>query len=260
MQTAETTAEAVTSAVPDIILSILFAVLIVAIGFICDRLVVRIFRKVFEHDGIPVIGAKLTSNLLRGFIWVVVVCVILQSIFKIDVNALIAALGVGGIALSLGLQDTISNLFGGVSVSAQRLIDVGDYIEVGGYSGFVEDFKWRHTVIRDDSDNTITIPNSVMNSSAIKVAPDYRYVEVPFFVRYEKAEDETLSSIAEKIYEPVRDAVAEATTLDKDPVVKFVASDAFGYSGVIYMCVDKKCLPSTVQNAALRALSELDLV
>ena len=59
--------------------------------------------------------------------------------FRVDVSAAITALGIGGIAISLGFQDTLSNLIGGLQVSLLRIIKPGDNIEVGSSTGVVKD-------------------------------------------------------------------------------------------------------------------------
>ena len=64
-------------------------------------------------------------------------------------TAVVAALGVGGIALSLGLQDTLSNLIGGVLITFMRIVTPGDNIQVGAHKGVVQDINWRQTRIKN---------------------------------------------------------------------------------------------------------------
>ncbi len=79
---------------------------------------------------------------------------------------LIAGLGIGGIAVALALQPTLSNLFAGVFMVSEGKLNVGDFIELdGGPSGFVVGVSWRSTKIGGRFNNLIVIPNSTMMDS-----------------------------------------------------------------------------------------------
>jgi small-conductance mechanosensitive channel len=83
----------------------------------------------------------------------------LQSI-GVSITPLLGALGVGGLAVALALQDTLANLFAGVHVLASKTIEPGDYIRLSsGQEGYVVDINWRNTSIRTLSDNIEVIPN-----------------------------------------------------------------------------------------------------
>ena len=96
------------------------------------RAVTKVLRRVLSHDNSPLPSSSIFVNIARIAVWAVGVSVVLSSCFGIDVSAAITALGIGGIAISLGFQDTLSNLIGGVQVSITGLVEPGDYIEVGG--------------------------------------------------------------------------------------------------------------------------------
>ena len=92
------------------------------------------------------------------------------------------ALGIGGIALSLGLQDTLSNLIGGLSVSLGRVVEPGQYIEVLSQSGRVTDINWRHTTIVDAGGSTHLIPNSIINKNSLVDIGDSVDARIPFLL------------------------------------------------------------------------------
>ena len=98
--------------------------------------------------------------------WITGVCIMLSTCFRVDVSAAITALGIGGIAISLGFQDTLSNLIGGLQVSLLRIIKPGDNIEVGSSTGVVKDITWRHTTIRNGAGEEVLIPNSIISKTA----------------------------------------------------------------------------------------------
>jgi small-conductance mechanosensitive channel len=86
---------------------------------------------------------------------------ILLSILGISITPILTALGVGGLAVALALQDTLANLFAGFYVSIARNVRVGDYVKLdGGAEGYVTDITWRSTTIRALANNLIIVPNS----------------------------------------------------------------------------------------------------
>ena len=93
---------------------------------------------------------------------------LLQQVFEVDIKAILAALGVGGLAVALALQDTLSNLFAGFYVSVARQIRIGDFIKVdAGQSGYVRDIGWRSTTLEEGAGNLIFIPNSKLSQSIV---------------------------------------------------------------------------------------------
>jgi len=78
----------------------------------------------------------------------------------ISIAPLLTALGVGGLAIALALQDTLSNLFAGFYLTVARQVRVGDYIQLeSGQEGYVEDIGWRATKLRMLPNNMVLVPN-----------------------------------------------------------------------------------------------------
>ncbi len=131
-----------------------------------------------DDNSIP--QSSIFVNIARGIIWGIGICLVLDSCFNVNMSALIAALGVGGIALSLGFQDTLSNLIGGVQISFMRIVKPGDNIQVGNNKGVVQDVTWRHATIKNRNGETVIIPNSVISKNAVVHLPPPERVSVPF--------------------------------------------------------------------------------
>jgi small-conductance mechanosensitive channel len=111
--------------------------------------------------------ASLLSNAVKVIILVIGIVFILQGM-GISITPLIGALGIGGLATALALQDTLSNLFSGVQIIASRQVRPGDYVMLdSGETGYVTDVKWRNTTIKDFTDNLIIIPNSKLAGAII---------------------------------------------------------------------------------------------
>jgi small-conductance mechanosensitive channel len=110
---------------------------------------------------------KLMSHVVAVFIYLIAFLVILSH-YDIEITPLIAAYGLGGLAVALALQNTLSNLFAGLHIISDRPINFGDYIEIeGGISGFVEDIGWRSTRVRTLPNTLVIIPNSKLAESVI---------------------------------------------------------------------------------------------
>ena len=83
------------------------------------------------------------------------------NILGIPISPLIAGLGLGGVAVALAIQPTLSNLFAGTYVMTEGVVSPGDYIEMeGGIAGYVLEVGWRSTRLRTWSNNLVVVPNA----------------------------------------------------------------------------------------------------
>jgi small-conductance mechanosensitive channel len=86
----------------------------------------------------------------------------------IHITPIIAGLGIGGLAIALALQPTLTNFFAGTQIVSDRVVRIGDYIEMdNGTKGFIADIGWRSTRIRTVYNNMVIIPNSRLAESII---------------------------------------------------------------------------------------------
>ncbi|MBP8303470.1 MAG: mechanosensitive ion channel family protein [Phycisphaerae bacterium] len=130
---------------------------------------------------------SLTQYVARIVILTLGVLVILHKL-GIPIAPMLATLGVGGLAVALALQDTLSNLFAGFHIIVARQIRVGDFIRLeSGEEGVVTDIHWRTTQVRMPPNNIVLIPNDRL-AKAIVVnyyLPDKEMgVVVPMGVHY----------------------------------------------------------------------------
>lgn len=92
---------------------------------------------------------------------------LLQS-FGVAISPLLTAMGVGGLAAALALQDTLANLFSGINILVAKQIKIGDFVKLStGEEGHIVDMSWRNTTIRTSSENMVVIPNQKFASSTI---------------------------------------------------------------------------------------------
>jgi len=131
----------------------------------------RLAGNLVRHYGSRLPGAMpvttLTQNLAQLFIVTVGVLILLRH-FGVSITPILTALGVGGLAVALALQDTLSNLFAGLYVSVAGQVRLGDYIKLNtGEEGYVTDISWRSTTIRALSNNMIIIPNAKLAQAIV---------------------------------------------------------------------------------------------
>jgi len=110
-------------------------------------------------------------SLVRRFvevsIFVSVALILLRSI-GFDVSALLAGVGIGTLALGLGAQKTFENMFGGMSVLFDKVIQIGDTCKVNNLTGVVEDIGLRSTRLRTPERTLLSIPNGIMASATVE--------------------------------------------------------------------------------------------
>ena len=112
-------------------------------------------------------SASLFVNITRILIFSIGVLIILQSV-GVSITPLITALGIGGLAVALALQPTLSNLFAGIQIIISKQVEVGDYVQLdSGQKGYVTDISWRNTKIRELPNNIVVVPNSKLADSIV---------------------------------------------------------------------------------------------
>ncbi|MBA5220263.1 MULTISPECIES: mechanosensitive ion channel family protein [Streptomyces] len=104
-------------------------------------------------------SATIFVNITRVVVLAIGFLVMLQTL-GVSIAPLLTALGVGGLAVALALQDTLANLFAGIHILASKTVQPGDYIKLSsGEEGYVVDINWRQTTVRQLSNNLVVIPN-----------------------------------------------------------------------------------------------------
>ena len=112
---------------------------------------------------------RFLQRILSIIVYAIGILIILDYL-NISITPIVAGLGVGGLAVALALQPTLGNFFAGTQIVSDRVVRVGDYIEMDDGStikGFVTDVGWRSTRIRTPFNNLIIIPNSRLAESVI---------------------------------------------------------------------------------------------
>ncbi|MEM4211711.1 MAG: mechanosensitive ion channel family protein [Nitrososphaerota archaeon] len=168
----------------------ILALIIFSITFTLASITSGIIKYYGVKLGITLQVTGLGQFLAKAAIISIGIIIILAEL-GIEITPLIASLGIGALAVALALQDTLSNVFAGFYVLADKPIRIGDYIMVeGAGEGYVIDIGWRSTKIRTLQNNVIVIPNKKLAGSVITnyYMPD-KPVSVPISIAVSYNED-----------------------------------------------------------------------
>ena len=209
---------------------ILFTVIIFTITRVIARTVNGIIDMQIERSEQKMPKTTLLNAIVNGIIYAMGILVILQY-YGISIAPILTALGVGGMAVALSLQETLANIFSGLHLILSKQLRIGDYIRLSsGEEGRVTDITWRFTTIVPAGDaNMVVVPNQKIASSNITNFSMPRrdiVIRIPIGVAYysdlEKVERVTVE-VAETILEQV----------DKDVKIKpAVRFHTFGDSSI----------------------------
>lgn len=111
---------------------------------------------------------KLMRDLVRGFMILIGTAIVLSVVWKLDLGNLITALGVSSIVIGLALQDTLGNLFSGITLLFERPFRLGDWIKVGDSTGKVTEVNWRAVHLTTRELELIVVPNSILAKEMFK--------------------------------------------------------------------------------------------
>lgn len=105
-------------------------------------------------------------KIIRIVIYIIAGFIVITAL-GINLNGLVAGLGIGGVIVTLAAQDTAKNLFAGLVIFLDKPFGVGDWIEVENFEGTVEDITFRSTRVRTFENSVVNIPNSIIANASI---------------------------------------------------------------------------------------------
>ena len=148
---------------------------------------------------------RLSATLLKALAVVVGLVVIFYYFAGINLTAVVAGLGIGGIAVAFAAQKTIENFFGGLFLVWDKPVRLGDYCKAGEHAGTVEHIGLRSTLIRTLNRTVVSIPNGQLSSISVEnfTLRDRFLFRHTLNLRYETTADQLrflLTSIRELLY------------------------------------------------------------
>ena len=180
-------------------------------------------------------AARILLNVAQVTVFLVGALITLATI-GVSVAPLLTALGVGGLAVGLALQDTLANLFAGFHLLVSRQVRPGDFVRLStGEEGYVEDVTWRNTTIRRLPNDLVIVPNAQL-ASAVTVNYTLPSSEQAILVDVSVGYEEDLSRVERVTLDVARDVMNSVTggVEGFSPLVRF---RTFGDSGIGFTVV-----------------------
>ena len=201
------------------------AVILLVIGILAIRLVMNLLKKTLEKSKLEKAAHTLILSLARVTLYILLLLSVASSL-GIDVTGIVALASVLTLALSLALQNMVSNIIGGFTILYTHPFHSGDYVEIAGQSGTVQEINMTYTKLSTPDNKVISIPNSAVVAAQI----------VNYSAQSTRRVDVTVSAAYSVPTQKVIDALALAGTMDKvllDPA-PFAAVDSYGDSAIRY--------------------------
>ncbi len=211
-----------------------FIVLLIAsITHATSKLVVGLFNIWSRGQGRGFPSTSMFTNIVKITIYLIGLLIILDRL-QISIAPMLTALGVGGLAVSLALKDTLSDVFAGLHILLSKKVQPGDFIHIdSGEMGYVKNITWRNTTILERTNNIIHIPNGKLSSAIIKNYdsndPSFS-VKIPFGVSYD-CDLGHVEKIALEVIANIQNSLEE-TNKNYSPLARVVC---FGASNVVIL-------------------------
>ncbi|MGE5190343.1 MAG: mechanosensitive ion channel family protein, partial [Gemmatimonadota bacterium] len=220
------------------ITKLIHVLVILSVTIAAANLAGAIFTDYVRKSSLPIPTTGLAFGIVKGSIFVVGFLVIL-SVLGISITPIITALGVGGLAVALALQDTLANLFAGIHILVERSIRVGDFIRLeSGQEGYVEDITWRTTRVRMLPNNVVIIPNAKIAQSTVTnyYLPEKRMsLLIPIGVDYASDPEAVERILVEEAVKAAGSGEIPGLLSDPPPFVRFIPG--FGDSSLDFTLI-----------------------
>ncbi|MEU5538127.1 mechanosensitive ion channel family protein [Streptomyces sp. NPDC020362] len=196
--------------------------LIFVVTLSAARVIAGLVRTVTQSRSGVAGSATIFVNITRVLVLAIGFLVVLQTL-GISIAPLLTALGVGGLAVALALQDTLANLFAGVHILASKTVQPGDYIRLSsGEEGYVVDINWRQTTVRQLSNNLVVVPNGQLAKTNMTnfTRPEQR---LTILVQVGVSYDSDLDHVERVTTEVIAETMTEITGAlpEHEPAIRF---------------------------------------
>ncbi|REL32133.1 mechanosensitive ion channel family protein [Thalassotalea euphylliae] len=199
-------------------IKLVVAIIILIVGKLVARLVSKGVSKILEHKSVDQAVISFVASLVYG-IGIAIVFIIAISHLGFNTSSLVAIVGAAGLAVGLALQGSLSNFASGVLLISFRPFKAGDFVEVGGVAGIVEEILIFSTKLRTGDNKTVIIPNGAITSGTITnySTKPTRRIDLVIGVSYD-------ANLAEA-RQVMADVVAADERVLKDPAVTIGVSE-----------------------------------
>ena len=232
-------------------------VAVLSVTIFLTRLASTLTKSLVASDKSRLPSASIVLNIVRFVIWVIGFMVAL-NLLGVEIGPLLTALGVTGIAVSLGLQDILRNLFTGLQITLTHQYEPGQFVHLqSGEEGEVIDLTWRETRLRTPTGDIAVVPNSVIGNT---VVTNYSSGEELYVldVQFTVVADSDLDRVVRVAVEAARATAGESAEVEASfsPTCEVVSLAGAGATCVTRLGVKQYRRRRIAQDAYLRALHQ----
>ena len=209
-----------------LIANILPAAVIAVVGILLIQFLLKLVDKVLTKSKLEAAAYKLIKNVLKVVLYVLLLLIIASKL-GIDVTGIVALASVLTLAVSLALQNILSNVIGGFTLLYTKPFSSGDFVEIAGQSGTVQEIGLTYTKLATPDNKLVSIPNSAVVAAQITnfTVTGVRRVDISVSAAYTSPVEDVLAALRE---------AGNVPTALQDPA-PFVAVDSYGESAINYV-------------------------
>jgi len=184
----------------------------------------------FDDQVIPII-----RKALRATIWILGVIIALNNA-GYDVNALLAGLGIGGLALAMAAKDTVANIFGGITIFTDKPFKINDRVKINGFDGTITEIGVRSTRLKTLENRIVTIPNSKFTDGMVEnvSSEPHRKVVLKLGLTYDTSAQKVQNGM-----KALQAIVNESDLVEENSVISFTEFGDFAL-GILFIYYIKK--------------------
>ena len=181
----------------ELLKSVTAAVLILVLGIFASRIIVKLLKKALEKSSLEKAAHSLITSLASAAMYILL-GLIVASTLGIDVTSIVALASVLTLALSLALQNMVSNIIGGFTILYTQPFHSGNYVEIAGQSGTVQEINMTYTKLSTPDNKVISIPNSAVVAAQIVnySAMETRRVDINVTASYDIPTQKVIDALA----------------------------------------------------------------
>ena len=211
----------------------LIIILMASITHAAAKLIVGLLDLWSKKQG----GGFPSTTMFTNFVWITVYSIgllVILDALDISIAPMLTALGIGGLAVSLALKDTLTDVFAGLHILLSKKVQPGDFVSLdSGEMGYIQNITWRNTKMLERTNNIIHIPNTKLSKAVIKNYdsgdPSFS-VKIPVGVGY----DSDLDVVERVVMEVANDLHQYMDEMNKQSTPSFKFR-GFGQSSIDFM-------------------------
>ena len=202
----------------DLLPKLLTAALILLVGIILVRWAAKFARNLLKHSRLDVTLHNFIVSILSALLYILLAIIVVTVLVPSAAGSLITMFGVFGLAVSLAVTDSLANLAGGMSVLFTKPFALGDYVNINGNEGTVQEIRLNYTVIKTVDNKLVHIPNGDVAKAEITnfTAQETRRLDLVFSIGYDDDFEQAKKIIREIVHD---NPLAHS---DPEPIVRMV--------------------------------------